>query len=96
MRDRLVPARTAQRDLHRRNRYRQNALVHRRRRGGHSSLVCHSTRYARGTFGSLARAKGRCFNLVDLVNRLEQEKAAGRTGRLAEKLLRYDRIAIDA
>jgi hypothetical protein len=26
---------------------------------------------------------------------LEQEKAAGRTGRLAEKLLRYDYIAID-
>jgi DNA replication protein DnaC len=30
-----------------------------------------------------ARAKGRFFNLVDLVNQLEQEKAAGRTGRLA-------------
>ena len=28
-------------------------------------------------------------------NQLEQEKAAGRTGRLAEKLLRYDLIAID-
>jgi hypothetical protein len=42
-----------------------------------------------------ARAKGRFFNLVDLVNQLEQEKAAGRTGRLAEKLLRYDLIAID-
>jgi len=41
------------------------------------------------------RAKGRFFNLVDLVNQLEQEKAAGRTGRLAEKLLRYDLIAID-
>jgi len=95
MRDRRLPGRTAQRDLHRRTRYRQNASVHRRRRGGRSSLACHSTRYARGTFGSLARAKGRFFNLVDLVNQLEQEKAAGRTGRLAEKLLRYDRIAID-
>jgi DNA replication protein DnaC len=42
-----------------------------------------------------ARAKGRFFNLVDLVNQLEQEKAVGRTGRLAEKLLRYDVIAID-
>ena len=69
--------------------------MHRRRRGGRSSLACHSTRYARGTFGSLARAKGRFFNRVDLVNQLEQEKAAGRTGRLAEKLLRYDLIAID-
>ena len=37
-----------------------------------------------------ARARGRFFNLVDLVNQLEQEKAAGRSGRLAEKLLRYD------
>ena len=37
-----------------------------------------------------ARARGRFFNLVDLVNQLEQEKAAGRSGRLSEKLLRYD------
>jgi DNA replication protein DnaC len=35
------------------------------------------------------------FNLVDLVYQLEQEKAAGRGGRAAEKLLRYDLIAID-
>ena len=42
-----------------------------------------------------ARAKGRFYNLVDLVNQLEQEKAAGRSGRLAEKLLRYDLIIID-
>jgi len=41
------------------------------------------------------RARGRFFNLVDLVNQLEQEKAAGRSGRLAEKLLRYDLIVID-
>ena len=38
-----------------------------------------------------ARARGRFFNLVDLVNQLEQEKAAGRSGRLAEKLLRHVR-----
>ena len=41
------------------------------------------------------RARGRFFNLVDLVNQLEQEKAAGRTGRLSEKLLRHDLIVID-
>ena len=41
------------------------------------------------------RARGRFFNLVDLVNQLEQEKAAGRSGRLAEMLLRYDVIVID-
>jgi DNA replication protein DnaC len=35
------------------------------------------------------------FNLVDLVNQLEQEKAAGRSGRLTENLLRYDLIVID-
>jgi transposase len=42
-----------------------------------------------------ARARGRFFNLVDPVNQLEQEKAAGRSGSLAEKLLRYDLIVID-
>jgi DNA replication protein DnaC len=42
-----------------------------------------------------ARARGRFFNLVDLVNQLEQEKTAGRSGRLAEKLLRHDLIVID-
>jgi DNA replication protein DnaC len=36
------------------------------------------------------RARGRFFNHVDLVNQLEQEKAAGRSGRLAEKLLHHD------
>jgi DNA replication protein DnaC len=41
------------------------------------------------------RARGRFYNLVDLVNQLEQEKAAGRSGRLAEKLLRYDLIIVD-
>ncbi len=39
--------------------------------------------------------RGRFFNLGDLVNQLEQEKAAGRSGRLAEKLLRHDLIVID-
>jgi DNA replication protein DnaC len=42
-----------------------------------------------------ARARGRFFNLVDLVNQLEQEKAAGRSGRLVEALLRHDLIVID-
>src|ERR1017187_9406482 len=42
-----------------------------------------------------ARARGRFFNLVDLVNQLEQEKAAGSSGRLSENLLRYDLIVID-
>ena len=42
-----------------------------------------------------SRARGRFFNLLDLVNQLEQEKAAGRSGRLAETLLRYDVIVID-
>ena len=42
-----------------------------------------------------ARARGRFFNLVDLVNQLEQEKAAGRSGRLVETLLRHELIIID-
>ena len=45
--------------------------------------------------GGTGTSKGRFFNLVDLVNQLEQEKAAGRSGRLAEKLLRHDLIVID-
>ena len=39
--------------------------------------------------------QGALLNLVDLVNQLEQEKAAGRSGRLSEKLLRHDLIVID-
>ncbi|WP_329603621.1 ATP-binding protein, partial [Acidiphilium iwatense] len=42
-----------------------------------------------------ARARGRFYNLVDLVNQLEQEKAAGRSGYLVEKLLRYDLLILD-
>lgn len=42
-----------------------------------------------------ARARGRFFNLVDLVNLLGQAKAARCSGRLVEKLLRYDLIVID-
>jgi DNA replication protein DnaC len=41
------------------------------------------------------KARGRFFNLVDLVNRLEQEKAAGRSGKIVEKLLRHNLIVID-
>ena len=41
-----------------------------------------------------SRARGRFFNLAGLVNQLEQEKTAGRSGRLAEKLLRHDLIVI--
>lgn len=44
---------------------------------------------------AVVRARARFFNLVDLVNQLEQEKAAGRGGRLSVNLLRYDLIFID-
>jgi DNA replication protein DnaC len=39
--------------------------------------------------------KGRFFNLVDLVNRLEQEKLANRGGKLAESLIRQDFVILD-
>jgi len=42
-----------------------------------------------------AQARGRFCNLVDLVNQLEQKKAVGGTGRVVEKLLRYDLIIIN-
>ena len=39
--------------------------------------------------------KGRFFNLVDLVNRLEQEKLANRSGKLAESMMRQDFVVLD-
>jgi DNA replication protein DnaC len=40
-------------------------------------------------------SRGRFFNVVDLVNRLEAEGRAGRQGRLAEYLTRLDFIILD-
>lgn len=40
-------------------------------------------------------ARGRFFNVVDLVNRLETEARAGRAGRLAEHLMRFDFVILD-
>src|SRR5438445_11686793 len=42
-----------------------------------------------------AGARGRFFNVVDLVNRLETETRNGRQGRLAEHLTRMDFIVLD-
>jgi DNA replication protein DnaC len=45
----------------------------------------------------MIRTGKRCrfFNLVDLVNQLEQEKLAGRGGRLAASLARLDMVVLD-
>ena len=40
-------------------------------------------------------ARGRYFNVVDLVNRLEAEGRAGRQGRMAEHLCRMDFVVFD-
>ena len=40
-------------------------------------------------------ARGRFFNVVDLVNRLESEARAGRQGRLADYLTRLDFVVLD-
>jgi DNA replication protein DnaC len=40
-------------------------------------------------------ARGRFFNVVDLVNRLEAEGRAGRQGRLADTLSRLDFVVLD-
>jgi DNA replication protein DnaC len=40
-------------------------------------------------------ARGRFFNVVDLVNRLETEARGGRQGRLAEHLTRMDFVILD-
>lgn len=39
--------------------------------------------------------RGRFFNVVDLVNQLEQEKMAGRGGKLTESLARLDLVVLD-
>ncbi|MBF0554403.1 MAG: ATP-binding protein [Nitrospirae bacterium] len=39
--------------------------------------------------------RGRFFNVVDLVNQLEQEKLNGRGGRLTENLARLDLVVLD-
>ena len=39
--------------------------------------------------------RARFFNVVDLVNRLEQEKAAGKQGRLAQRLTHVDVVVMD-
>ena len=40
-------------------------------------------------------ARGRFFNVVDLVNRLESEARAGRQGRFADYLTRLDFVVLD-
>src|SRR5687768_13294875 len=40
-------------------------------------------------------ARGRFFNVVDLVNRLETETRAGRQGRIADHLSRLDFVVLD-
>jgi DNA replication protein DnaC len=42
-----------------------------------------------------AGARGRFFNTVDLVNRLETEARSGRQGRLADHLTRMDFVILD-
>jgi len=39
--------------------------------------------------------RARFFNIVDLVNRLEQEKAAGKQGRLAQRLTHVEVVVMD-
>jgi len=41
------------------------------------------------------RKKVRFFSTVDLVNALEQEKAANKAGQLAERLIRHDLVILD-
>jgi DNA replication protein DnaC len=40
-------------------------------------------------------ARGRYFNVVDLVNQLEQEKMSGQGGKLAESLARLELVVLD-
>ena len=40
-------------------------------------------------------ARGRFFNVVNLVNKLEAEARAGRQGRVADQLCRMDLVVLD-
>ncbi len=55
------------------------------------------THMATAIGGNMARqgARVRFYNVVDLVNQLEQEKLAGQGGRLADKLSRFQLIILD-
>jgi DNA replication protein DnaC len=55
------------------------------------------THLAIGVARALIRdgARGRFYNVVDLVNRLEAEGRAGRQGRLADHLCRMDFVVLD-
>ena len=55
------------------------------------------THIAIGIARNIIRAgrKARFFNVVDLVNKLEAEAKAGRTGRIADGLMRVDLLILD-
>ena len=42
-----------------------------------------------------AGGRGRCFNTVDLMNRLEEETRPGKAGALASQLCRLDVVVLD-
>ena len=44
---------------------------------------------------ALAAEKVRFFGTVDLVNALEQEKTQGRSGQMADRLMRCDLVILD-
>ena len=48
-----------------------------------------------GGISHLPNARGRFFNVVDLVNRLDTETRAGRQGQIADHLTRLDFVVLD-
>src|SRR3712207_7530908 len=46
-------------------------------------------------YTTLFRSRGRFYNVVDLVNRLEAESRSGRGGRMADHLCRLDFVVLD-
>jgi len=59
--------------------------------------IARELRLSKNTVKKVIRSgsKGRFFNLLDLVNQLEQEKLANRGGRMAEVLARLDLVVLD-
>ncbi len=77
----------------RRRRLPRRAAQHRAGRGTGTGKTHLAVAIARSCIRKGAR--GRCYNVVDLVNHLEAELRAGRQGRTADQLVRRDFVILD-
>lgn len=72
---------------------RRSAEYGARRRAGHRKNTCRDRPWCSGD--GHHRRKVRFFSTIELVNALEQEKAKGKAGQIAETLVRLDLLILD-